>query len=304
MIFIISSCTNSKKIVAEPSLSISNFSDQFSIKEASEKWNSIIKQNDFESCLARELYKGVAWQYSLKTHKLLSTHLPSKLLVASAGYGLIEADQTISSYDSTFTSNTKNSVSKFKNYSSIHSNILWWNSINKFSINDFPNNSRLFIILPFNYLLATQTFIHELVNRFKDKVFIFTASQKPMPILINPYIIKFDSRFDTFHKGVKSTLLQRATHWLVNEIVNHNLSLTHTVLQTHIDKTLENYEKIEIPIRKKISENEIKSQIISMVTENKVNSASVGLRFFRENGFACEQKRFSRLFNEVKGSIL
>jgi hypothetical protein len=223
--------------------------------------------------------------------------------VASAGYGLINADKKISSYDSTFATNTENSITKFQNSSTIHSNILWWDSINKFSINDFPNDSILFIILPFNYLLATQTFINQLINRFKNNVFIFTANQKTMPVFLHPYLIKFDSRFDSFNKGVKSTTVQRASHWLVNEIIINNLPFTHSILQSHVDKALDLYDKFKMPIRKKIDEDEIKSHIMSMILEHKASSASQGLRLFRENGFACEEKRFARLFNAIKGGM-
>lgn len=303
MFFIITSCTNSKKIVSNASLTISSYSKSLTLKTAIEMWNNSIKNNYLFKFPADTIYKGQSWQYSLKTYKHFSNYSISKLLIVSAGYGLIYSDEKICSYNCTFTKNTLNSISKFQNVSNINSNIIWWDVINKFSINDFPDDSNIFLVLPYEYLIATQNYINQLINRFSTRVFIFTANINPIPNFMTPYVVKFDARFDTFQKGVKSSLLQRATYWLSNEITNHSLELKHAVLQNHIEKHLQNYEKFNMPIGIKLSEDELNYQISLMINKLNITSATSGLRLLRKNGMSCEQKRFGLLFKKIKSGM-
>ena len=302
MIYLISSCTNSKKNTAHPTLKISNLSTKWPLHRAIDQWLENITNSNPE-VTALDLYKGASWQSTLETYRLLSSHIETKLFVASAGYGLIKAEKKITSYDSTFAANTENSISRFHNTSSDHSNTVWWDAINKITINDFSKDSTFFIILPYEYLLATQNFIKSLIEKFENKVLIFTANQKSVPCFMNPYLIQFDTRFNTFQKGTASSLLQRAVQWVSKEIIEKNIPLTRDAIQKHIDKTLSKHEKFEMPKREKIDESSIREKIVKMIESGQVNSASQGLRLFRQNGFACEQKRFGKLFREIKSEL-
>lgn len=303
MINLIIPCTNSKKISSNELLSISNLPSHLYINEGITTWQKNLQIQTFSSYPAKELYKGISWQYSLKTYESLKNKIASRLLIASAGFGLIDADQKIPSYNSTFTPHTLNSITKFQNSTSIPHNVLWWDSINQINAIDFPSDSSFFIILPFDYLIATQNFINDLINRFSNKVFIFSVNKNPVPVFMVPYLIKFDARFDSFHKGVKSSLLQRATYWLTNEIINQNLDLKHSILQNHIEQHLRNYEEFKMPVGMKMNIDQLKNQIILMINENNISSASEGLRLLRKNGISCEQKKFGQLYKEVKSEI-
>ena len=247
MIYLISSCTNSKKIDANAMLKISNYSKKMPLHIAIDQWSENINQANPEM-QALDLYKGKSWQSTLETYRLLAKNSEAKLFVASAGYGLIEAEKKITSYDSTFAPKTENSISKFHNSSSDHSNTIWWDTINKFTIEDFSKDSTFFIILPYDYLLATQNFIKLLIEKFENKVLIFLANQKAVPAFMEAYLIRFDTRFNTFQKGTTSSLLQRAVQWIAKEIIEKNIPLTHDAIQKHIDTTLSNHEKFEMPI--------------------------------------------------------
>jgi len=303
MINIISSCTSSKKYLPSDLLKLANIDDNLLLEDASELWIKNININESPQYKASQLYKGGVWKVTLDIKDILSTKLKTDLYIASAGYGLIHSDKKIYSYDCTFSSGDSNSISKFNNPQDDPSNILWWDNINTFASDSFPLDSYFFIILPHDYLVASQNFIQEIIYRYDKKVFIFTANQKPIPNFMEQHVIKFDSRFNSFQTGVMINILQRAVFWLSKEIVMKNIPLVHKDLQTHIDMKLTQYKAFTMPVRKQLTDEEIYKKIRLMILYNNISSATQGLKYFRQLGFACEQKRFGKLFSEVKSEL-
>jgi len=301
MINIISSCTNSKKQTSNESLRIETFNKSMDLEDIIKIWNNNIQKQGEITYKVSELYKGGSWKASLDTKVKLLKKYKTELYIASAGYGLIHSEGKILPYDSTFASSSSNSVSKFQNHSKVKSNTRWWNSINRFSLASFSDESYFFIILPHNYLMAAQDTIKSLINIFGNRVFIFTANKHSLPEFMKNNIIKFDSRFNNFQSGVISNMLQRAVLWLSNEITIKDIPLFHAALQNHIEKEMLKYESFVMPIRTKLSEEELYKNIKLMVEKENIQSASKGLKTFREMGYACEQKRFGKIFKEIKG---
>lgn len=302
MIYLVSSCTNSKKIAPEKHMTINNFSDQLHLENVINEWKNRIKQHPKEALhKAKDLYKGGSWKATLNTFKTLSEYDQTTLLIASAGYGLINSEKPIAAYDCTFAFNTENSVSKFHSIS--FSNMLWWDNINDFSLKDLNANANVFIVLPYDYLIATQNTIQKFIQKFGNRLFIFTANKRSLPHFMIPFQIKFDDRFHSIDKGVVSNRLQRTVQWLSTEISIKKLPIHHKSLQNHIDSVLENFEAIPTPKRQKISDEELKRHIQTMILENADLSASSGLRQLRDKGFACEQKKFGNLFRYIKSEL-
>lgn len=304
MINIISSCTNSKKQSPNKSLKIENFHKSMHLEDIIKTWDNNIQKQEETTYKVSELYKGGSWKASIDTKKVLLTKYKTELYIASAGYGLIHSEEKILPYDCTFASSTINSINKFKNNSKIHANIRWWNEINTFNLSKFPENSYFFIVLPHNYLLAAQNTIDNLIKIFGNKVFIFTANKNSLPEFMKNNIIKLDSRFNNFQAGVVSNMLQRAVLWLSDEIIQKDIPLTHTDLQNHIEEEMSKYEIFIMPTRTKLSEEELYAKIKSMIENENIQSASKGLKTFRAMGYACEQKRFGKIFKEIKGGVI
>ncbi|WP_373031936.1 DUF6884 domain-containing protein [Sulfurovum sp.] len=303
MINLITSCTNSKKHSSSELLKIANYDVDSTLEDVIAQWKYNLSKNSYDSYKAKELYKGGAWQAVRETYNVLSKHYNTELFIASAGHGLIHSDNEINAYDCTFASNTSNSISKFVKDSNKRANINWWNEINTFSVSSFSDGSLFFIVLPHGYLYATQGFIKELIERFGKDVFIFTASQHSILPFMEDNIVKFDSRFNNFQIGVISNMLQRAVLWLSNEIMTKHIPLSHAELQNHIDNEMAQHELFTMPVRAKLTEEDIREKIKTMIVEDNIASASQGLRSFRDKGFACEQKRFGKLFKQVKGEL-
>jgi hypothetical protein len=218
------------------------------------------------------------------------------LLISSAGYGLINSNKKITSYQASFSKSTTNSIHKFKNDSLLTPTIIWWDKINNFEISELEKNSYIFITVSYEYLIAMQNTIKELIDIFGDKVFIIVLSKEKLPIFYNDNILRFDTRFNTFEKGTITSIIPRFSKWLFKEIVEHNIELNHKFLQNYIDNFLSKFSNYIIPIRKQLTDDEI-SNIIKKQTLSK----SKGLQDLRLQGYACSQDRYGKLYTKIKG---
>jgi len=297
MITILASCTNSKTKKADETLTIQYYSKLQPFNMVIKNWKDSIDKNINQKYLPLELYKGVGWKATIDTYKILSNYKKTELYIASAGYGLISHKKEIASYNATFAPRTTNSIGDKKE------NIEWWDSINQFRVEDFSSDSYFFIILPHNYLMATQNFIREMIEYYGKRVFIFRATKSEVIPFMKDYIVEFDLRFNSFQTGTLSCLLSRAVVWLSKEIVTHKIPFEHHLFQKHIENKMKDYTLYKMPKREQLLEEELIKKIKNMITNEEVTSASKGLRRLRESGIACEQKRFSTLFKKVKGQL-
>lgn len=303
MIYLISNCTNVKKKLPLKSLLIRNynFSD---IQEASKTWNSNISNSSDDRLSALKMYRGPAWKASLDSVINFSKRFKTKLLISSAGYGLINSDNLISSYGVTFSKGHEDSIHNFNKVQTSTSTTIWWDNINKFDLKELNINASVFIAVPYEYLIAMQNTIKQLIDLFKKKVFIVVVTQKKLPSLYDDYILNFDTRFNTYERGTLVTIIQRCMRWLANEISTNELKLEHIFLQEHINKFLLNYEKYSMEKREILSDAQITNLIKEKISSNEIKSATQGLKYIRSNGYACEQKRFGILFKTINNKVI
>lgn len=301
MIAILTSCTNSKTKKANKTLTIQHYQVEEFFDDVVELWKKEVNENDYAKYLVTELYKGVGWKATIDTNNKLSSKYKTALYIASAGYGLIASNSKIASYDATFAPRTSNSINKFTNDK--RANIEWWDNINDFKIEDFPHDSYFFIILPHNYLIATQNFIKKIIEKYDKKVFIFIANQNETLSFMRGYTIEFDLRFNSYQTGTLSSLLARAVLWLTDEIIKHEIPFEHHLFQSHIEEKMKNYTHYKMPKREQLSEEDLIKEIEKMINKDEIESASRGLKKLRESGIACEQKRFGSLFKKVKSQL-
>ena len=99
MIYLLSNCTSSKRLVPEENMLIKNYSFN-DINTSINEWKKNSESTTSNIITANELYKGHSWQETLKYVDILSQISPTKLLISSAGYGLINSDQKINSFQS------------------------------------------------------------------------------------------------------------------------------------------------------------------------------------------------------------
>lgn len=300
MIYLISNCTNSKKLLPPHSLILENYS--FSdIDKSLINWKKNLNIYRSDITIAKELYKGHSWQETLKYINILSQKFKTKLLISSAGYGLIDSSKQISSYQATFSKSNPNSIHNFKNNTLLTPTVEWWDNVNDFNISRINKNSYMFIAVSYEYLVAMENTIKELIETLGDKIFIIVLSKEILPKIYDKNILRFDTRFNSFEKGTINSIIPRFTKWLFNEIVTLDLELDNKKLQNHIDDFLSNFSAYTIPNRKQLSDIEILNIIKEQINIKHIMTKTKGLKDLRSQGYACSQDRYGKLYKKVKG---
>jgi len=298
MIYLITNCTNVKKIPTNDNLLLRNYRSN-TLESISFTWNENIKNTENNQFIeARNLYAGVSWKAILEAEKNFALINDTRLLISSAGYGLIESDKKITSYGITFANGHEDSIRNFKSLKDKNITSFWWNLINKFNIKSL-DHPIIFIAVSYEYLIAMQNTINALIENFSTNVFIVVLSQKKLPSSYEKNILRFDSRFNSYEKGTVSTAIPRFIKWLSKEITRKNLALDHCTLQNYINSFFEKYEEYIMPIRNNLSDNEILKCIEIQIKEKEINNKTKGLRNLRSMGYACGQDRYNKLFKKI-----
>lgn len=300
MIYIISSCTNSKKKSPLENLILQNYSFN-SIDKSITRWKNSLNLSTLDLTTAQELYKGHSWQETLKGKEILEQKEEIKLLISSAGYGLIDSLKKINSYQATFSKGNENSIHNFKSDVVSTPTTVWWNKVNNYDTSSLDKNASIFITVSYEYLIAMENTINELIENFGEKVFIIVLSKGELPETYNKNLLHFDTRFNSFEKGTISSIIPRFSKWLFQEIVDNNLELNNQILQNHIDNFLSNFSTYTTPDRIQLTDEKILGLIKNQIEIKNITSKTKGLKDLRSEGYACSQERYGKLFTKVKG---
>jgi len=300
MIYIISNCTNSKKKSPLENLLLKNYSF-INIDKSITKWKDSLNSSTLDLTTAQELYKGHSWQETLKGKKILEQRGKIKLLISSAGYGLIDSLKKINSYQATFSKGNENSIHNFRSDVVSAPTTVWWDEVNNYDTSSLDKNASIFITISYEYLIAMENTINELIENFGKKVFIIVLSKEKLPKTYNRNILRFDTRFNSFEKGTISSIIPRFSKWLFQEIVDNNLELDNQILQKYIDNFLLKFSKYTTPDRIQLTDKEILSLIENQINIKNITSKTKGLKNLRSEGYACSQERYGKLFTKVKG---
>lgn len=299
MIYLLVNCTNSKKISPEEKLTLKNYNFN-NLNQSISQWKKNIN-NTSTKLPANTMYMGYSWKLIQESISILSDMNNSKLIIASAGYGLIYSDEKISSYQATFAKNSENSIHNFKTNELIQSTITWWDNINSFNLSEIESNAYMFIAVSYEYLIAMQNTINELIENMDERLFIIVLSNKKLPISFDKNIIKFDTRFNSHDRGTISSIIPRFTKWLVKKLEYEKIELKNSYIQDYIDCFLSNFDEYKIPKRKHLSNIKITNLIIKQINIKHIKSKTAGLNDIRKQGYACSQDRYGQLYNILKG---
>ncbi len=299
-------CTGSKTKKTSPNLDFSNLSG--TLLEKFEKWcNNANKENNKH--LAHDLYCGPAWSQV----KIIKETFPAaKIWIVSAGFGLIPWDARIPSYSITFSPNQPESIqhegpgaSKYKR------NLEWWNYLSTWASNPGPTESvttkdllddrhnRIISALPKTYLKVLEK---DFITKHSADLLIFSSDSSLNPILKDK-LIQLDSRLPLAIGGTRQIMILRLI-WKINIIINKG---SINSIRDKVSQLMKNHEIIKYR-RKPLSDEEVIQYITLKWNEIKSSHSSPSrsriLRTLRDEGFACEQKRFKNLYLRLEPTLL
>jgi hypothetical protein len=250
-----------------------------------------------------QLYCGRAYKEARGASNLLG----SELCVVSAGHGLVRQDQAIAPYGLTVASGKQDSVQgKFTDTDWSVAN--WWRALGEHSsaavsLSEFFQElaaDLILIALSKNYAKLLGGELAGLDQDCVQKIRVFGAGlASHVPENIEPCLMQYDVRLngpDSPIRGTMSDFPTRALHFYAMSLEQGQIegrSLADD--KRSIAKGLETWSAPEIPVRKKMSDDDV----INFVLENwdATNGRSgASLRLLRDSGNACEQSRFKDLF--------
>jgi hypothetical protein len=290
---IIVPCTNRK---------ISHLGDPVSYKDCDgsiESWlhNLSVKETGVRP--AMEVYCGTAWSNIIKTKQVL----PSvKFRIVSAGYGLINDNTPISNYQATFQSRTINSVGRSWSPQS-HANQLWWHALVGKDWYQLLAKEEGLILLQLSsiYLKALEPGLVKLAKKIGDRLIILSPGYKTNIDILAKKILPIDSRFEHIVKTTRSNLGSAALKWLIDEFPTNN-GWDIQLLHKDLNKIFKSLPPIQVHSRKIMQDEEVLNFIEINAKQLKQAYASPLLKKLRESNFACEQKRFAKLFEYWKSN--
>jgi len=301
LVHFITSCTQSKAVKYGEALQLSKCSEN--PKFSPEYWLRTLGQK-LPKGPALEVYTGDHWSVS----KDILKNYANELWVLSAGYGLISAKSDIGAYDATFSTGNQNSVSNNLGLisSSIQQNRIWWNELtllnkNSLSLTELFKRFRndLFIIA------AAPTYINVVKQEIKESISSRLVNEDNLLIITS----SIDSELKNFsiitkekvrtHKDIGGSVVSIHTR-VARQLLKSSKKFQYSIANMKVEYLkLENQSPniVKKPIRK-LTDDEIVKIIKNLITEfsDVKLSSSVVLRMFRDKGYSCEQKRFSRLY--------
>jgi hypothetical protein len=308
---IVVTCTKRKSVSVENCLQLGGFTGK-TVDGLATQWIRRLNETSAESLPADDLYSGDHWQIaqSLKTVADCQ-RVEVRLWVCSAGYGLIPSWAPVKPYSATFSTHHKDSV--LRQLAPLGTDGLqeWWCKLANWQ-GPTPGEPRT---------------LCDLAREAKRSPLIFVASdvylravaidlEKARSSLVDPRLLTIVSAGGSPNDALRSNFLPcnaRLQPLLGGALMSLNIRVVRRIL-SHVkqwplrcdDLTAEFQELIdaqpefEQPQRKPMTDENVLQFVRRHLAQNPLLCASPLLRQLRQSGWACEQKRFGKLFHQVR----
>lgn len=299
-LFLITNCSAIKRIASGDAVQLRNW--QGSVRQRFRWWQHAI-EGQIDGTPARHCYAGDAWTQVLAAED--ASRGASQLWVVSAGLGLISSDLPIPNYSATFITNNPDSVGP-----SHQARSEWWELVSDWrrkisgvgSITDLAKanpNSVFLIALSSSYLsvIKDDLLSARLALESPDNLIIISAGTRAI-LEMGSSLLPIDARFENLVGGARATLNARMLRYLVENFDVRKCNAR------KITKSLEmiatELAKPKLFDRARLDDVEIAAFIHKHLKVIKKASASTLLRILRDEGTACEQKRFHRIYQSIQ----
>lgn len=289
---IVVNCTERKSQEPHPELRARSL-PQDSLEKRVHQWRRRVESAAPSSALI-DLYQGEAWQQArgLATDAV-NLGFRVRLLVASAGLGLRDANSKGPAYAATFAGGHQDTVTPPGPGSQV-----WWKALEEFDDSDSlakTADDRVLLVLSENYARAMHGDLEELAARGGDLLLVGGAKTvEGLPRL------PADMGLRRQVGGTASSITLRiARLWLARRTrddIHHPIDARRWSTWAASVSQLERYD------RRPANDSELRALIVRLKETDPSLSATRALRSLRDAGIACEQKRFGELFRTTGAS--
>jgi hypothetical protein len=303
-VHVVVTCTDRKRLPVPTELqlrSVATSDDRFGA------WRRRLEQAE-RLTPALDLYSGEAWHVVRGLAPVTALGNTVNRWVISAGYGLVGVDTRLSPYGAAFSASKPDSVSQSETTTTSNAN--WWARLTDWDLqgDDSPRsitaltdaNPEAIIVVACSevYLRAIR---EDLERAAKHTSQLFVIS--PSGTCDAGHRIPCDARLQTKLGGSRMSMNNRALKHLLDSSATHSFDpqLIDKEFRSVLDKgTIVSYS------RAPMTDDEVRRFIRRLLKDpNEARPAkSSALRYLRDTGKACEQKRFGRLWaDETSHSV-
>lgn len=252
------------------------------------------------ACPAGELYGGRGFQLALRASQISK----APLYTISAGLGLVNVEHTIPAYGVTVSGKGLESVATRVNGEFDPAS--WWSAVSEGPYSTpittlFTGKGTGCIVAalsqPYARMLASS--LDALPNSAITRLRIVGANlQSILPTRLLPSVLPYDERLQALLPGTRADFAQRALlHFVQMGLSEH----PNADAATHRDWVASILSGKKAPVQRKRQRLQ-DEEILSLIQRHLPSNTGIGrlLRVLRDNeGVACEQARFSRLYREA-----
>lgn len=305
---IVLSCTNRKRFGSAPTPRLRDIGATDAETRA-RLWIDRISAT--EPCsTARDLYAGEYWQAGLNLLATASTYFRTEAWVLSAGLGLVHVDDIIPAYAATLTSGHPDSVVEGVRIGSRAARRTWWAALGAWSgpsekgrprrLSDLaatPGVSVLVCAGP-DYLEAAAEDLASAYTLLGTERLLILGSKEPPPGLSDSWL-RIPGQLRLRLGGSMSSTGVRAARAVVEELAPTGPIHARPAGEL-VASWLASTDALPRFERKRLSDEEIEDWILADAVEHPdAANRSTALRRLRDEGRACEQARFGRLYDRL-----
>lgn len=295
---IVTNCTQRKS--SRGRLNLVQLPHRRGVERLAEAWQRLVGRAS-PAGLVQSLYRG----RSIVDTAAAASHLGSSWYVVSAGLGLVRSDRPVPAYECTVATGSELS-DRLKRLGATTAD--WWNAItapNPRPLSRLIARSPTLLALPSSYLRM----IHDDLARVSAakagrlRIFTSTAGAKFVPGHLATCVMPYDDRLESVrnYAGTQSDFAQRALRHFVVALEAATLPLDEA--RARVSAALAHRPRRSRSMGRRMSDDEIQ-RVLTANWARHAGSSTRLLRYLRDEAcIACEQKRFSRIWQALAAEL-
>lgn len=299
---IITNCTNRKRHDGLPPVVLDD-KRYASIADLAQAWKEQVDERS-TSLKASSLYVG----RSVSDARRVATRLGAELMFASTGLGLIEGDQRCPSYNLTVAQDANSIIPHLAQLGARPSD--WWEAVNVTqskgrALAELVSQSEIgtvFLALSSSYVHLIGEDLGKIEDAQMDKLRIFTSRPgiEMVPSHLRHLVMPYDERLETSTlPGTRNDFPQRAMRHFIE--VLGLADAPPEIARKSVSAAMDLLSLAKKPTRRRASDSEIVLMLERVWTDYEGSSTRL-LRYLRDRALvSCEQSRFRRIWQDIKG---
>lgn len=295
---IVTSCTQRK--AGRDRIDLASVPQETSLRRLAQTWRRVVSEAQADT-VALSLYQGRSIADTAEAAAILGT----SWYVVSAGVGLVRSSQAVPAYECTVAAGS--ALDRRLRHLGC-STAQWWNALTDpqpAPLSRLVAKAPTLLALPSSYLRMVQDDLAQVMPARARYLRIFTseAGAQCVPDHLKSCVMPYDERLESVRgfAGTRSDFAQRALRHFVEVLQATSMPLQEA--SAAVSASLVHCRRRTRFAGQRMTDDEIRQVLTAHWGRHSGRSTKL-LRFLRDEArISCEQKRFSRLWQEVSAQL-